>query len=94
MSGTRHSVQYFSSDGGVPQPDAEPALARDESESPVAIGKVEMEGPDEFRKRAEECRRLAAITLDARDKAFWFRSAEDWMNVAAEFERQNPDKSV
>jgi hypothetical protein len=37
----------------------------------------------EFQRRAEECRRLAAAVSDARAKAFWLRSADDWMNVAA-----------
>ena len=37
----------------------------------------------EFHKRAEECQRLAAAVSDARAKAFWLRSADDWMNVAA-----------
>jgi hypothetical protein len=41
----------------------------------------------EFRKRAEECHRLAAAVLDPRAKAFWLRSAEDWMNVAAASEK-------
>jgi hypothetical protein len=37
----------------------------------------------EFQRRAEECRRLAAAVSDVRAKAFWLRSADDWMNVAA-----------
>ena len=41
----------------------------------------------EFRKRAEECRRLAAAVSDPRAKAFWDRSAEDWVNIAAASER-------
>jgi hypothetical protein len=41
----------------------------------------------EFRKRAEECHRLAAAVSDPRAKAFWLRSAEDWMNVAAASEK-------
>jgi hypothetical protein len=41
----------------------------------------------EFHKRAGECQRLAAAVSDARAKAFWLRSADDWMNVAAASER-------
>jgi hypothetical protein len=41
----------------------------------------------EFHKRAEECHRLAAAIPDQRAKAFWLRSAEDWMKVAAASER-------
>jgi hypothetical protein len=41
----------------------------------------------EFRKRAEVCHQLAAAVTDPCAKAFWLRSAEDWMNVAAASER-------
>jgi hypothetical protein len=41
----------------------------------------------EFHKRAEECQRLAAAVSDTRAGAFWLRSADDWMNVAAASER-------
>jgi hypothetical protein len=54
-----------------------------------------MSGADEFRKRAGECRQLAAIVSSPVDKAFWFRSAEEWMNVAAQSERaKKPDHPV
>jgi hypothetical protein len=43
----------------------------------------QMNKSHEFRDRAEECHRLAAAVSDPRAKAFWLRSAEDWMNVAA-----------
>ena len=42
---------------------------------------------DEFRKRAEECRQLAATVSNPLDRAFWLRLAEDWMNIAQESER-------
>ena len=42
---------------------------------------------DEFRKRAEECRQLAATVSNPVDKAFWLRLAQDWMNIALESER-------
>jgi hypothetical protein len=56
------------------------------SPGPARI-KSEMIDLHEFRKRAEECHRLAAAVLDPRAKAFWLRSAEDWMNVAAASEK-------
>jgi hypothetical protein len=34
-----------------------------------------------------ECQRLAAAVTDTRAKAFWLRSADDWMNVAAASEK-------
>jgi hypothetical protein len=37
---------------------------------------------DEFRKRAKECRQLAATVSDPCDSQFWLRLAEDWMNIA------------
>jgi hypothetical protein len=47
---------------------------------------------DEFRKRAGECRRLAAMVPDDFDEAFWLRLAEDWMKIAAEAEKaRKPD---
>jgi hypothetical protein len=42
---------------------------------------------DEFRKRAEECRQLAATVSNPLDRAFWLRLAQDWMNVALESEK-------
>jgi hypothetical protein len=38
---------------------------------------------DKYRMRSRECLQLAAAVSDERAKAFWLRSAEDWMNVAA-----------
>jgi hypothetical protein len=48
---------------------------------------AKMPNVQEFRKRSEECHRLAAAVYDPRAKAFWLRSAEDWMNVAAASEK-------
>jgi hypothetical protein len=42
---------------------------------------------DEFRKRAEECRQLAATVSNPLDRAFWLRLAQDWMNIALESEK-------
>ncbi len=33
---------------------------------------------DEFRRRADECRRLAAAARNARDRAFWLGLVERW----------------
>jgi hypothetical protein len=33
---------------------------------------------DEFRRRADECRRLAAAARNARDRAFWLALLERW----------------
>jgi hypothetical protein len=47
-----------------------------------------------YRKRAEECRELAAKVSDPSDKAFWLRLAEDWMNVASTSElAKKPDNT-
>jgi hypothetical protein len=48
---------------------------------------AKMPNIQEFRERAEECHRLAAAVSDPRAKAFWVRSAEDWMNVASASEK-------
>jgi hypothetical protein len=48
---------------------------------------VKMPNAQEFRERAEECHRLATAVSDPRAKAFWLRSAEDWMKVAAASEK-------
>jgi hypothetical protein len=48
---------------------------------------AKMPNVQEFRKRAEECHRLAAAVSDPRAKVFWVRSAEDWMKVAAASEK-------
>jgi hypothetical protein len=64
-------------------------MAAEEKSWPTSWTSVEsqMNTSHEFRKRAEECQRLAAAVSDPRAKAFWLRSAEDWMNVAAASEK-------
>jgi hypothetical protein len=47
----------------------------------------EVSDSDKYRTRSKECRQLAAAVSDPRAKAFWLRSAEDWMNVAAASEK-------
>jgi len=39
---------------------------------------VQAKSHDEFRRRADECRRLAAAARNARDKAFWLGLVERW----------------
>jgi len=34
---------------------------------------------DEFRRRADECRRLAAASPNASDKAFWLSLMQRWL---------------
>jgi hypothetical protein len=48
---------------------------------------------DEYRKRSEECRQLAATVSDPDAKAFWLRSAQDWINVAATSEKLTSDEA-
>ena len=36
---------------------------------------------DEFRRRADECRRLDAAASDASDRAFWMNLVERWQAV-------------
>jgi|SRR5579871_53757 len=38
----------------------------------------------EFRRRAEECRRLAASARNAKDRAFWLGLVERWQAIAGE----------
>ena len=33
---------------------------------------------EHFRRRADECRRLASVARNASDKAFWLRLVERW----------------
>ena len=41
-----------------------------------------MADPNELKRRAEECRQLAAIEPDADDQAFWLRMADEWEKLA------------
>ena len=42
-----------------------------------------MNPPDEFRKHAAECMRMAASTRDAKEKASWTGLAQRWTACAA-----------
>ncbi len=39
---------------------------------------------DEFRRRADECRRLAAAERNASDKAFWMGLVERWQALESQ----------
>lgn len=39
---------------------------------------------DRFRKEANECRMLAAATINPTDKEFWLRLAAEWQKLAEE----------
>ena len=39
---------------------------------------------DEFRRRADECRRLAAAARNARDRAFWLGLVERWQALESQ----------
>src|SRR6266481_9604100 len=39
---------------------------------------------DEFRRRADECRRLAASARNARDRAFWLGLVERWQALESQ----------
>lgn len=39
---------------------------------------VRTRSDDEFRRRADECRRLAAVARNAKDRAFWLGLVERW----------------
>jgi hypothetical protein len=41
-----------------------------------------MSDPIERKRRAEECRKLAAIEVDEDDQAFWLRMADEWERLA------------
>ena len=41
-----------------------------------------MSDADEFRKEAEEARKMSVRSLKQEDKVFWLRLAEDWIKLA------------
>jgi hypothetical protein len=41
-----------------------------------------------FRRRADECRRLAAAATNASDKAFWLGLVERWQTLEIQTARQ------
>jgi len=45
-----------------------------------------MDPAAEFRRHAEECRRMARSTADLEDRASWNQLAERWLACASQFE--------
>src|SRR6266849_4032887 len=45
---------------------------------------VRTKSHDEFRRRADECRRLAASARNARDRAFWLGLVERWQALESQ----------
>ena len=41
-----------------------------------------MNPPTEFRRHAEECRRMARSTVNTEDRVLWDRMAERWLGCA------------
>lgn len=48
---------------------------------------------DRFRKEAEECRRLAALSRGQHDKEAWLRLAGDWTKLAQSAELNERDQN-
>jgi hypothetical protein len=47
---------------------------------------------DRFRKRAEECRRLAEAAVSALDRETWLRVADEWLKLAQSIDgRSGPE---
>ena len=47
-----------------------------------------MDPEAEFRRHAEECRRMARATVNLDDRALWSRMAERWLGCADRAERE------
>ncbi len=50
----------------------------------LPIKVVRTKSHDEFRRRADECRRLAAAARNARDRAFWLGLLERWQALESQ----------
>ena len=46
-----------------------------------------MDPAEEFRKHADECRRMARATVNLGDRASWNRLAERWLHCADQADR-------
>jgi hypothetical protein len=46
-----------------------------------------MDPIEEFRRHAEECRRMARVASGAQSRDAWNSMAERWLRCAAEFEK-------
>jgi len=47
-----------------------------------------MDPAAEFRRHAEECRRMARASANLEDRATWNQLAERWLACASQYERQ------
>jgi hypothetical protein len=65
----------------------EPAMILDEA---LPFKVIRIRPHDEFRRRADECRRLAATARNASDRAFWLRLVERWQALESQSVRQAP----
>jgi hypothetical protein len=52
---------------------------------------VQAKSHDEFRRRADECRRLAAAARHARDRAFWLGLVERWQALEGQLSVRQPE---
>ena len=50
----------------------------------MAVGREDNVSIEQFRRRAEECRRLAAAAPNASDKAFWLGLMERWQALESQ----------
>lgn len=58
-------------------------IAKGDARSQRQIGAwLLMKKTGDFRREAEDCRRLAAIEVDEDDKSYWLRLAENWEKLA------------
>jgi hypothetical protein len=57
-----------------------------EKEGPV--GREDEVSVEQFRRRADECRRLAAAARNASDRAFWLGLVERWQTLESQKARQ------
>jgi hypothetical protein len=71
------TVEWFPTE--IPQ-------ARLEKEGPV--GREAEVSVEQFRRRADECRRLAAAARNASDRAFWLGLVERWQTLESQKARQ------
>lgn len=66
--------------------DRDCASSRLEKEAPV--GREVEVSVEQFRRRADECRRLAAAARNASDRAFWLGLVERWQTLESQKAQQ------
>jgi hypothetical protein len=52
------------------------------------VGREETVSVEHFRRRADECRRLASVARNANDKAFWLRLVARWQALEVQKAQQ------